>query len=119
MTDATRGTGDGTDEGDAFAATWQTYAHSRFPDGPLCQTADYLATSARRPGTVSVDLDPYTAFLLIAAVGLRHAELRQMLDRLTNAGLLTKVQDREYLGVYTLRLPPHLMTGDRAADPGA
>ncbi len=119
MTDATRGAGDGTDEGDAFAATWQAYVHARFPDGLLRQVADYLATSVRRPGTVTVDLDPYTVHLLLTAVGLRHAGLRQLLDRLANGGLLTNLQDREYLGVYTLRLPPHLMTGNRVTDPGA
>jgi hypothetical protein len=121
MTDATRGAGDGTDEGDAFATTWQSYVHSRFPDGPLRQTADYLATAARRPGTVTVELDPPTVRRLLLAVGIRPAGLRQLLDRLSSAGMLTQLQDPccEHLGVHTLRMPPHLMTGDRAADPGA
>jgi len=112
---------DGIDDGNTFAVTWQAYVHSRFPDGPLRQLADYLANSARRPGTVTVDLDPPTVHRLLPAVGLRPAELRQLLDRLANAGMLTQVQDRdgEHLGVHTLRMPPHLMTSNRATDPGA
>lgn len=112
---------DGTDEGDAFAAAWQTYVHSRFPDGPLRQLADYLANAARRPGTVTVDLDPPTVHRLLLAVGLRPAGLWHLLDRLANAGMLTQVQDRdgEHFGVHTLRMPPHLMTSNRAPDPGA
>lgn len=121
MTDATRGAGDETAEGDAFAALWRAYVHARFPDGPLRQVADYLATSARRPGTVTVDLDPHTVHRLLLAVGLRPAGLRQLLDRLAAVGMVTQLQGRdgEYLGVYTLRLPAYLMTGNRATDPGA
>ncbi|RSM51575.1 hypothetical protein DMB66_27425 [Actinoplanes sp. ATCC 53533] len=112
---------DGTDDGDAFAVTWQAYVHSRFPDGPLGQLADYLANSARRPGTVTVDLDPPTVHRLLLAVELRPAGLRQLLDRLAHAGMLTQVQahNGEHFGVHTLRMPPHLMTSNRATDPGA
>jgi hypothetical protein len=112
---------DGTDDGDAFAVTWQAYVHARFLDGPLRQLADYLANAARRPGTVTVDLDPPTVHRLLLTVRLRPAGLRHLLDRLANAGMLTQVQDRdgEHFGVHTLRMPPHLMISDRATDPGA
>jgi hypothetical protein len=69
MIDTTGGAGDKTDDsGDAFAAIWQACVHLRFPKGQLRQMADYLATSARRPGTATVDLDPHTVHRLLLAV---------------------------------------------------
>jgi hypothetical protein len=121
MIDTTGGAGDGTDEGDALAATWQACVHLRFPDGQLRQVADYLATSAGRPGTVTVELDPHTVHRLLLAVRLRPAGLRELLARLATAGMLTQVhgRDGEHLGVHTLTMPAHPETSTRATEPGA
>lgn len=121
MIDTTGGAGDRTEEGDALAATWQAYVHRRFPDRQLRQVADYLTTSARRPGTVTVELDPHTVHRLLLAAGLRPAGLRQLLDRLATAGMLTQVhgRDGEHLGVHTLTIPPHPVTSTFATEPGA
>ena len=122
MTDATGGAGHKTDDGgDAFAAIWQACVHLRFPEGQLRQMADYLAASARRPGTVTVELDPYTVHRLLLAVRLRPAGLRQLLARLAVAGMLTQIHDRDgdHLGVHTLTMPPQPVTRTRATEPGA
>lgn len=122
MTDTTGGTGDKADDsGDAFAAIWQACVHLRFPEGQLRQMADYLATSARRPGTATVELDQHTVHRLLLAVGLRPAELRQLLVRLADAGMLTQVHggDGQNLGVHTLTTPPHPVTSNRASEPGS
>lgn len=122
MIDTTGSAGDKTDDsGDAFAAIWQACVHLRFPEGQLRQMADYLATSARRPGTTTVELDPHTVHRLLLAVGLRPAGLRQLLVRLADAGMLTQVHDRdgEHLGVHTLTTPPHPVTSNRATEPGS
>jgi hypothetical protein len=122
MTDTTgRARDGGTDGGDASAAIWQACVHLRFPEGQLQQMADYLATSARRPGTLTVELDPHTVHRLLLAVGLRPAGLRQQLVRLADAGMLTQVHDRdgEHLGVHTLTMPPHPVTTTWATEPGA
>ena len=121
MIDMTGGAGDRTDGGDALAAIWQACVYLRFPDGQLRQAADYLATSARRPGTVTVELDPYTVHRLLLAVRLRPAGLRELLARLATAGMLTQVhgRDGEHLGLHTLTMPPHPMTSTHATEPGA
>jgi len=113
MIDTTGGAGDGTDGRDAFAAIWQACVHRRFPDGQLRQVADYLATSARRPGTVTVELDPHTVHRLLLAVRLRPAGLRELLARLATADMLTQVHgpDSEHLGLHTLTIPPHADIG--------
>lgn len=110
-----------TGEGDAFAAIWQACVYLRFPDQQLRQVADYLATSARRPGTATVELDPYTMHRLLLAVDLRPDRLRHTVARLTDAGLLTRVEGRdgEPLGVHTLTMPPHPVTSARATEPGS
>jgi len=107
--------------GDALAAIWQACVHLRFPDGQLRQAADYLVISARRPGTVTVELDPYTVHRLLLAVRLRPAGLRELLARLATVGMLTQVhgRDGEHLGLHTLTMPPHPMTSTRATEPGA
>jgi hypothetical protein len=108
------------DEGDAFAEIWQACVHVRFPDHQLCQVADYLAISARRPGTVTVDLDPYTMHRLLLAVGLHPVALRQLLARLADAGMLTQVHDHDgYLGLHTLTVPACPVTNIRATEPGS
>jgi hypothetical protein len=121
MIDTTGGAGDRMDGGDALAAIWQACVHLRFQEGQLRQVADYLATSARRPGTVTVELDPYTVHRLLLAVRLRHSGLRELLARLATAGMLTRVhgRDGEHLGVHTLTMPPHPVTSTRATEPGA
>lgn len=122
MIDTIGGTGDVMDGGDALAAIWQACVHLRFPDGPLRQVADYLAVSARRPGTVTVELDPYTVHRLLAAVRLPHSVLRELLARLATAGMLTQVHGRDddaYLGIHTLTMPPHPVASTRATEPGA
>ncbi|WP_127508682.1 hypothetical protein [Actinoplanes solisilvae] len=117
----TGGAGHATDGGDALAAIWQAYVHLRFPDGRLRLVADYLATSARQPGTVIVELDPYTVHRLLQAIRLRPAGLRELLARLATAGMLTQVhsRDNEDLGVQTLTMPPQPMTSTLATEPGA
>ena len=119
MIEPTGGAND--DGGDAFAAIWQACVHLRFTDERLHQVADYLAISARRPGTVTVELDQYTVPRLLLTVGLCSARLRQLLDRLTSAGMLTQVHDGdgEHLGVHTLTMPPHPVSSPRATEPGS
>jgi hypothetical protein len=106
---------------DTFAAIWQACVHLRFLNQQLRQLADYLATSARRPGTVTVELDPCTVHRLLLAVGLLPDRLRQLLARLADAGMLTQVHDRDGppLGIYILTMPPHPVTSTRATEPGA
>jgi hypothetical protein len=87
-------TGGANDAGDAFAAIWQACVHLRFPDVQLRQVADYLAISARRPGTVTVELDPFTVHRLLLTVRLRPAGLGQLLARLADAGMLTPLHDQ-------------------------
>src|SRR4051812_33139809 len=121
MIDTTRGAGDGMDEGEALAAIWQACVHRRFPEGRLRQVADYLATSARRPGTVTVELDGCTVHRLLMAVRVRLCGLGKLLGTPAAAGMLTQFHGREdaSLGVHTLTMPPHPQTSTRATEPGA
>jgi len=121
MIDTTGAAGDGTDAGDALAAIWQVCVHRSFSDKQLRQVADYLATSARRPGTVTVELDQHMVHRLLLAVRLRPAGLRELLARLSNAGMLTQVhgRDGEHLGVHTLTMPPQPVPSILATEPSA
>lgn len=77
-------------EGDAFAAIWRARVHQRFPDSRLRQVADYLATSARRSVTVTMELDPHTVHLALA-LGLRQPGSGNCSPSFDDARLLTRL----------------------------
>jgi hypothetical protein len=108
-------------DGDTYAAIWQACANLRFPAGQLRQVADHLATIARRPGAVTVELDVHTVNRLLLAVRSRATALPRLLARLGDEGMLTAVQPRQgqHLGLYALTMPAQPVAIRFAADPGS
>ncbi|RSM64033.1 hypothetical protein DMB66_21205 [Actinoplanes sp. ATCC 53533] len=106
---------------DAYAAVWQGCTYLRWPSGHYRRLTDYLATAARRPGTVIVDLDRHTVRDMRLTLGRTAATLRRMLQAFVAEGLLAPLEpgDADHWGVYALTMPPHPVKNALASEPGS
>ncbi|MEJ3741693.1 hypothetical protein WEI85_00125 [Actinomycetes bacterium KLBMP 9797] len=106
---------------DVYAAIWQGCTYLRWPTGYMRQLVDQLATSVRRPETVTVDLDRRAMHRLQMTIGLPAEGLRRLLDDLAAEGLLGIVEPgaEDRWGVYTLTMPPRPATVQPSREPGS
>jgi hypothetical protein len=106
---------------DAYAAVWQGCTYLRWRSGHYRRLADHLATAARRPGTVIVDLDHRAVHDMRIALGRTPAALRRMLQGFVADGLLVPLEpgDADHWGVYALIMPPRPVVNALASEPGS
>jgi hypothetical protein len=106
---------------DAYAALWQGCTYPRWRSGHYRRLADQLATGARRPGTVIVDLDHRTVRELGIRLGRTAAALRRMLQVFVAEGLLVPLEPGDAVdgGVYALTMPPRPAVNVPASEPGS
>ncbi len=91
---------------DRYALLWQARVRQRWLGAHLHTVARVIAEHLRPPGTLTVDIDRHAATQLVTAARLRTPGLRQLLARLTDAGMLAlDVPGLDGWGTYTLHIP--------------
>ncbi len=90
-----------------YAQIWQIRVWERWPGGHMPQLARVLAEDLLQPPTLIVDLDHDAVRRILRQVHLRPVGLRQLLDRLHEAGLLVAVSpcQGESWGSWALAIP--------------
>lgn len=101
---------------DRYALLWQTRVRQRWLGAHLHTVARVIAEHLRPPGALTIDIDRHAATQLVTAARLRVPGLRQLLARLTDAGMLAlELPGLDGWGTYTLRIPTGRDHGGAAA----
>jgi hypothetical protein len=103
---------------DMYALLWQARVRQRWLGGHMRAVARVIAEHLRPPGTLTVDIDQAAATRLVTAARLRVPGLRQLLARLTDAGMLAlDPPGLDGWGTYTLCIPTSVRGLDRTVPP--
>jgi len=103
---------------DLYALLWQARVRQRWPGGHMQAVARVIAEQLRPPGSLTIDIDQAAATRLVTAARLRVPGLRQLLARLTDAGMLTPaLPGFDGWGTYTLSIPTTVRGVNRAVHP--